>query len=195
LAARKYEKKARAATTDETRNRILAASLRLHSDKGFAATSWQDIADAAGVAVGTVYYHFPTMDDLVPACRTLALSINPQPQVTILKGVRGTNKRIEVLVRALVAYYSGTEGGIRNGFRERGQIRVVDRLVSETERNISHLAREAIGPEPTEETARKVEAMLDFRTWDAFHSRGLSQEVIIETVSSLVRALVRNVHR
>src|ERR1700758_3171122 len=124
MAPRKYEKKARAASTDETRGRILAASLALHSDKGFGATSWQDIADRAGVAVGTVYYHFPTVDELVPACSTLARSLAPQPDESIFDGTRGTHKRIEVLVRALVAYYSGTQGGIRNAFRERTQIGV-----------------------------------------------------------------------
>src|SRR5579864_6854112 len=190
MAPRKYEKKARAASTDETRGRILAASLQLHSDKGFGATSWQDIADRAGVAVGTVYYHFPTMHDLVPACSMLARSRVPQPDVTIFDGVRGINKRIELLVRALVTYYSGTQGGLRNALRERKQIAVLDRLASERERNISRLAREAVGPDPTDETAKKVEAILDFRTWDSLQSRGLSEEVVVETVSALVRALV-----
>jgi AcrR family transcriptional regulator len=190
MAPRKYEKKARAASTDETRKRILNASLALHSDKGFGATSWQDIADLAGVAVGTVYYHFPTMDDLVPACSTLARSLTPQPDAGIFDGVRGAHNRIEVLVRALVAYYSGVQGGVRNAFRERKQIAVVDRILSETERNISRLARQAIGPHPADETAKKVEAILDFRTWDSLQSRGLSEEVVIATMSSLVRALV-----
>ena len=190
MSPRKYEKKARAASTDETRNRILAASLQLHSDKGFAATSWQDIADVAGVAVGTVYYHFPTLEDLVPACSTLARTLAPPPEATILDGVRGTNRRIEILVRALVAYYAGTQGGFRNALRERNRIGVVNALVAEIERNLVHLAREAIGRKPTDETAKEVEAILDFRTWDALQSRGLSQEVIVETVSSLVRALI-----
>lgn len=190
MAPRKYEKKARATSTEDTRNRILAASLRLHSDKGFAATSWQDIADAAGVAVGTVYYHFPTMEDLVPACGMLAQTLVPPPRASILDGVRGTAKRIEALVRALHAYYSGTQGGIRNALRERSRIGVVDALLRESDSNLTRLTRLAIGPEPTDETAKKVEAILDFRTWDSFAARGLSEEVIVETVSSLVRALL-----
>ena len=190
MAPRKYEKKARAVTTDETKNRILAASLQLHSDKGFAATSWQDIADVAGVAVGTVYYHFPTLEDLVPACSTLARTIVPPPKATIFEGVRGAQKRIEVLVRALVAYYSGAQGGMRNALRERARIGVVDALVAESDRNLSRLVREAIGPEPSDATAKKAEAILDFRTWDALQSRGFPEEVVVETASSLVRALV-----
>ena len=190
MSPRKYEKKARAASADATRNRILQASLQLHSDKGFAATSWQDIADVAGVAVGTVYYHFPTLEDLVPACSTLAHTLVPPPHATILDGIRGTNTRIEVLVRALASYYSGTQGGIRNALRERNRIGVVNALISEMERTLRHLARQAIGSKPNAETAKEVEAILDFRTWDALQSRGLSQEVIVETVSSLVRALI-----
>ena len=188
MTPRKYEKKVRATSTDETKSRILGASLALHSDKGFAATSWQDIAERAGVAVGTVYYHYKSIDELVPACSALAHSLVPRPQATIFEGIRGTSKRIDALVRALSSYYSGTEGGIRNAQRERKNIPVVDAVVTESERNLSRLVREAVGPGSSDETAKKVEAILDFRMWDSLRSRGLSGEVIVETVSSLVRA-------
>ena len=189
MTPRKYEKRARAASTEETRSRILLASLALHSDKGFAATSWQDIADRAGVAVGTVYYHFPTMDDLVPACSTLARSLAPAPTVAIFDGIRSTTKRIEVLVAALVPYYTQNQGGMRNAFREREKIEIVDAVIAEVERSIGRLVRE-LDPSVSPDVAKKVEAVVDFRTWDAFQSRGLSEGVIVETVSSLVRALI-----
>jgi AcrR family transcriptional regulator len=192
--ARKYEKKARAASTDETRSRILRATLALHSDKGFAATSWQDIADRAGVAVGTVYYHFPTIDDLVPACGALARTQSPPPAPGLLDGVRGLRARIDVLVRALVRYYTGNPGSMRNALRERHKIEIVDAVMSESERTISRLVRE-LDPSISPEVAKKVEALVDFRTWDSFNSRGITEEVIVQTVSSLVRALVRNAHR
>ena len=188
MAPRKYEKKKRAETTEETRGRILAASLALHSTKGFEAT-WQDIADRAGVAVGTVYYHFPTIDDLVPACSTLARTLVPPPTVEILEGVRGLSKRVGVLVSALFGYYSGNQGAMRNLYRDRNRITILDAMATEVEGSLGLLVRE-LDPTLSADTAKKVEALLDFRTWDSFNARGFAEEVIVQTVSSLVRAMV-----
>jgi hypothetical protein len=50
--------------------------------------------------------------------------------------------------------------------------------------------REAFEDAIQDATAKKVEGILDFRTWDALSSRGVPQEVMVETISSLVRAVV-----
>jgi len=43
---------------------ILAAGQRLFASNGFATTSIDDIADAAGVAKGAVYHHFKSKDEI-----------------------------------------------------------------------------------------------------------------------------------
>jgi AcrR family transcriptional regulator len=42
-----------------TRRRLLAAAERRFGAHGYEASSMQDIAEAAGVGVGTLYHHFP----------------------------------------------------------------------------------------------------------------------------------------
>jgi AcrR family transcriptional regulator len=42
----------------ETRQRIIMAARRLFMDKGYAATSTADLATAADVAEGSIFYHF-----------------------------------------------------------------------------------------------------------------------------------------
>ncbi len=42
-----------------TRRRLLAAAEQRIGARGYEATSMQDIAEAAGVGVGTLYHHFP----------------------------------------------------------------------------------------------------------------------------------------
>jgi AcrR family transcriptional regulator len=42
-----------------TRKRLLAEAERLFGGRGYEATSMSEIADAAGVGVGTLYHHFP----------------------------------------------------------------------------------------------------------------------------------------
>lgn len=48
------------------RERILVAAAELVAARGITV-SYDDIADAAGVGVGTVYRHFPSRDDLLAA--------------------------------------------------------------------------------------------------------------------------------
>jgi len=54
-----FEKSAR------TRARILDAAAAVFSDLGYAGTRLTDIAEAAGVKQGSLYYHFSSKDELV----------------------------------------------------------------------------------------------------------------------------------
>jgi AcrR family transcriptional regulator len=49
----------------EKRGRIIAAARALFADKGFEATTTQEIAEAAGVAAGTLFLYAKTKDDLL----------------------------------------------------------------------------------------------------------------------------------
>jgi AcrR family transcriptional regulator len=46
---------------------IMAAGLRLFSDRGFAATRLEDVAEAAGVSKATIYLYFDSKADLFKA--------------------------------------------------------------------------------------------------------------------------------
>jgi AcrR family transcriptional regulator len=46
---------------------ILAVSARLIRERGFESTSLRDIALRAHIPVGSIYYHFPTKDELFEA--------------------------------------------------------------------------------------------------------------------------------
>jgi AcrR family transcriptional regulator len=56
-----------AETKAATRQAILEASQRLFAEKGFEATTTRDIAQAAGIASGTLFNYFATKDSIV-AC-------------------------------------------------------------------------------------------------------------------------------
>jgi AcrR family transcriptional regulator len=53
--------------TPATRDRIVETALRLFSEKGTSAVSMRELADAAGVTVPGVYYHFASKADLIQA--------------------------------------------------------------------------------------------------------------------------------
>ncbi|HEX4981381.1 MAG TPA: helix-turn-helix domain-containing protein, partial [Ilumatobacteraceae bacterium] len=50
---------------EQTRAAIADAAVALFGARGFAETTMDDVADAAGVSRRTAYRHFPSKDDLV----------------------------------------------------------------------------------------------------------------------------------
>jgi AcrR family transcriptional regulator len=53
---------------DIRREEIIAAARDLFSRKGFHGTSMPDIAQAAGISTGLIYYIFPSKEDILLAC-------------------------------------------------------------------------------------------------------------------------------
>jgi AcrR family transcriptional regulator len=53
--------------TEATRGRLIATARRLFAEKGFAATSTEEILGEAGVSRGALYHHFPSKTDLFQA--------------------------------------------------------------------------------------------------------------------------------
>lgn len=51
--------------TDDVRTQILHAALRLFGERGYHATSLQDIIAAAGCSKGGFYHHFESKEDLL----------------------------------------------------------------------------------------------------------------------------------
>jgi TetR/AcrR family transcriptional regulator, cholesterol catabolism regulator len=50
-----------------SRETLMAVSARLFAKGGFDATSMRDIARDAGMLAGSIYYHFPSKNDLIAA--------------------------------------------------------------------------------------------------------------------------------
>ena len=100
----------------ERRRRILEATMELHGANGILATSWEEIAESAGVSVGTVYRHFPTLDDLVLACGEFSLGRLAPPSderiAEVFEGARSRRERILRAAREIRARYG--ERAIRN---------------------------------------------------------------------------------
>src|SRR5437879_13807825 len=87
MAPAAYAMSRRAAASAEARRRIVDAATALHAEKGVLGATWPDIAKRADVALGTVYRHFPSLDQLVPACTSEnAVRMRP-PGASVLQGL------------------------------------------------------------------------------------------------------------
>src|SRR3712207_415308 len=106
MSRRTYVQKKRGEAADATRRRIVEATFALHEEQGVAATTMKQIAERAGVSVGSVYHHFPTYDDAIGACGQLGLERRPPPDSAIFDGATSTGERIARLASALFQHYA-----------------------------------------------------------------------------------------
>ena len=65
MAGSKKVERTRYKKSEESRRQVLDAAIRTLAERGLAATSIQDIADAAGLSKGAVHYHFESKDELL----------------------------------------------------------------------------------------------------------------------------------
>ena len=190
MSPRKYSMDKRKAAAEETRQRILEATLALHSEKGIFGTSWQDIARRADVSVGTVYKHFPSLDELVPACGELMYAITRPPSLEdapqIFAGASSLEERLGRLVSDLFDFYERGAPYIETDFQER-RLPMVQEWEVYMRATIAGLVREALLPAgPDEGTVQTASALLDFSTFKSFAERGIPKERAAKTINEVL---------
>ena len=83
------------------RRRVLDAAMKLAAEGGYDAVQMRDVAQQAGVALGTIYRYFASKDHLLAACqvelwRDLAATFKGRP----LRGESTADRVVAVLRRA-----------------------------------------------------------------------------------------------
>ena len=182
----------RASAVAQTRRRIIDATRALHTEQGIAATSWDDIAARAGVGVGTVYRHFPSLDELIPACGEVSMEIvalpDPEGVPALFDGVDAPAERIERLVREAFAIYERGAPELR-AIRNEPRRPPARRRGRRTARGLAHRPRRC-GPRITPADRAVVRAMLDLGTWQALRDQGLGPAEAVDVVSQMLAATI-----
>ncbi len=95
----------RAESKERTRQRLLAEAQRLFRERGYAATSLEQIAEAAEVTKGAIYGHFASKEDLMLS----ALEAAPAPDysTTLNDESRPLRERLAAYGRAVAAEEPG----------------------------------------------------------------------------------------
>jgi AcrR family transcriptional regulator len=190
LTPRKYTMDKRKAAVQETRQRIVEATLALHAEKGIFGTSWQDIAHRADVSVGTVYKHFPSLDELVPACGELMYAITRPPSLEdaprIFARADSLEERLGRLISELFDYYERGAPYIETDFQER-QLPAVAEWEVYMRDTVAALVREALVTVRADEiTVQAVSAFLDFSTFKSFMDRDIPKEQAAKTMGEVL---------
>jgi AcrR family transcriptional regulator len=103
---RPYRLGRRAQQRDETRRRIVEATVELHSTLGPARTTVSQIAERAGVQRHTFYAHFPDERGLFEACSGLALERDPLPDPAAWREIPPGRERVRAGLEQVYAWYS-----------------------------------------------------------------------------------------
>jgi AcrR family transcriptional regulator len=95
-----------------TRGRVLGEAQRLFSERGYAATSLEQIAEAAGVTKGAIYGHFSSKEDLLIS----ALEAAPLPA-----WATSMNDPSSLPLRERLAQF-GRAMAVDEGFRDKAEL-------------------------------------------------------------------------
>jgi AcrR family transcriptional regulator len=189
MTKRKYTKTRRAAQQDETRARIVEATVKLHEALGPAQTSISAIAEAAGVQRLTVYRHFPDDVSLFEACTTHYLGLHPPPQPASWADIEHPGERSYAALLAFYQYYQETEQMWRVAYRDLDQLAALHVPMDRFEAYLDQVADDLMRTWQTTPAARKrlkatLRHALRFSTWQSLKNAKLKDRQIAELVQS-----------
>jgi AcrR family transcriptional regulator len=116
--ARSYQLKRRAERQDETRQRIIEATIGLHQTIGPARTTISEIAERAQVGRVTVYRHFPDEATLSCACSGQYFERHPFPDLDHWQKIADPAERLQTGLREAYAYHAATEAMISHALAD-----------------------------------------------------------------------------
>lgn len=184
---RKYTLGRRGEAAEETHRRIVEATFALHMEQGVAATTMTQIAERAGVSVGTVYHHFPQYDDAIRACGEHALALAPPPGPDLFAGAKTRGARIERLVRAVFDRYERIPNyeGVR---AERGKFAPLRAQFAAESQTVRELVAAAIGRGADAANAATIVALIEPGVWQALRVAGLATAAASRQIAGVLNA-------
>jgi AcrR family transcriptional regulator len=188
---RRYQMSKRLSAVKETENRIVEAAKALHSEQGIQGTSFEEIAEQAGVAQATVYRHFPSLDELIPACANSIQVLQPLTDEDIANLFHGrpeTWQRLEWVIRGTCDCYGRDEGWLQAARREGDLIPALSEVVGVQQESLRSLVRAALsGNGPSERSVQVLAALIDFPLWRTLREMGLNATEATNQIVELVR--------
>ena len=190
--------KKRAAARDETRERIVRATMALHDEQGVATTSFADVAERAGVGPATVLRHFPTLGSLVMACgEHVVMEMRPPSPAAarqVFAGLTTTRARLERLVGELDAFY--TRGSLRliAAANDRDRVPQLDQFLKAVDGGIEALIKEAVvDEEPAEPLTGVLMALCSIWAWLWIKRADLTeperQGILVDVLTSAIASV------
>lgn len=187
----------RAAATKVRRAEIVSRAIELFAERTAAATTMEDIAQAAGVAPATVYRHFRNFDALAQACAETAFNIVeiPTPEVAVapFADLPSLGEKLMRFIEIDCHCFERARTWLAAERRER-HLRAFDRTVSREEAALEAIVTGLLEPVGADAVTRSVvAAVVDFPFWDCLHRAGVPVDRIPDLLFDLVSDQLRRV--
>lgn len=171
MTKRRYTLGQRAVSQEETRLRIVEATVALHQEIGPRDTTISAIAEKAQVQRLTVYRHFPNDAVLFAACSSHWFEQNPPPSLSEWNDHEG-HKRIVVALQLLYSYYRQTERMWTLAYRDEPDVPAMRKPMDEFRNYLSSLLDDLVKhlkPKPAvkENVHLTLSHAIQFSTWQS----------------------------
>ena len=188
---RKYELKERARRQAQTRQRIVEATVGLHTSVGPARTTISAIAARAGVERHTVYAHFPDDRTLFRACSEHWTARHPMPNLETLAEIEDPVRRLRRALGEMYAWYESVEADLALFVRDASVVPANADVLGEMTAGIAHLAVAVSQGRPRRKSVRAaIGHALEFETWRSLVRRqGLSRAQAVDAMARLASSV------
>lgn len=197
MSPRQYSMASRAAATEARRAKIVTRAIELFAEQTAAATTMEDIAQAAGVAPATVYRHFRNFDALAQACAETAFNIVeiPTPEVAVapFAALPSLGEKLISFIEIDCHCFERARTWLAAERRER-HLPAFDRTVSREEAALEAIVTGLLEPVGVDAVTRSVVvALVDFPFWDSLRRGGVPIERLPDLLFDLVSDQLRRI--
>src|SRR4051794_9797588 len=195
-APRRYELKERARRQEETRQRIVDATVELHREVGPARTTIAEVARRAGVGRVTVYNHFPDDVSLIAACSAHFVEGHPPPDPAAWAAIADPGERLRTALQQAYGYYRENAAMLGNVARDAALVPALGEVLgrsgaaehAEAMRDALLTGRGLRGGKRRRVRAA-IDLALDLATWQRLTGAGdLSDAEAVDVMTAAVRA-------
>jgi len=188
---RPYRMRKRREEIEETRRRIVEATVELHGTVGPAATTISGVAAKAGVQRSTVYRHFPDEEALFGACTSHWFARHPWPRLDGWRNETDPGSRLRLGLGELYDYYDENRGMLGNAYRD---IAIAPPFVGEMMRASVSEIRDVLSEGWTDAGYGRwydiaIAHVIDFRTWQTLDEQGLDPDEAADLMTAMVAGM------
>jgi AcrR family transcriptional regulator len=167
MPPRSYNIETRLQQQQSLRQRIVEAAVQMHAAKGGLATTYGDIAQAAGVSLPTVHKHFPSADELFRSCTGHVAALAPPVPAADILAAPSIEEAARMLVDAVDRVHAHFEPW--KVWREHEHIQVLADIALRVRKDMTELCAGVLtrhgAATNVRETAAVWESLLDFEPW------------------------------